>query len=57
MLCLTDTSLYIYICDITFLNSHAPAENKSDKWKESFYEELERVFDHFPQKKNSVSRY
>ena len=27
---------------------HAPSEEKSDNSKDSFYEELEQVFDHFP---------
>ena len=27
---------------------HAPSEEKSDGSKDSFYEELEQVFDHFP---------
>ena len=27
---------------------HAPSEEKSDDSKDSFYEELEQVFDHFP---------
>jgi hypothetical protein len=27
---------------------HAPSEEKSDELKDSFYEELEQVFDHFP---------
>jgi len=27
---------------------HAPSEEKSDEAKDSFYEELEQVFDHFP---------
>ena len=27
---------------------HAPIEDKSDDSKDSFYEELEQVFDHFP---------
>ena len=27
---------------------HAPSEEKSDESKDSFYEELEQVFDHFP---------
>ena len=27
---------------------HAPSEGKSDESKDSFYEELEQVFDHFP---------
>jgi len=29
-------------------NAHAPSEKKSDDSKDSFYEELEQVFDHFP---------
>jgi exonuclease III len=31
-----------------FLNVHAPTEDKTDDVKDSFYEELERVFDKFP---------
>ena len=27
---------------------HAPSEEKSDDSKDSFFEELEQVFDHFP---------
>jgi hypothetical protein len=27
---------------------HAPSEDKCDDSKDSFYEELEQVFDHFP---------
>jgi exonuclease III len=34
-------------CDVTALNVHAPAENKSDDMKNSFYKELEHVFDQF----------
>ena len=34
--------------NIIVLNAHAPSEEKSDDSKESFYEELEQVFDHFP---------
>jgi exonuclease III len=30
------------------LNVHAPKEGKTDDVKDSFYEELERVFDKFP---------
>ena len=30
------------------VNVHAPSEEKSEKSKDSFYEELEQVFDHFP---------
>jgi hypothetical protein len=32
----------------TVLNVHAPCEDKSDDVKDSFYEELARVFDQFP---------
>jgi hypothetical protein len=35
-------------CNIIVLNVHAPTEEKSDDSKDSFYEELEQVFDHFP---------
>jgi hypothetical protein len=35
-------------CNITVLNLHTPSEEKSDDTKDSFYEELERLFDHFP---------
>jgi hypothetical protein len=34
--------------DIIVLNVHAPTEDKIDDMKDSFYEELERVFDKFP---------
>ena len=27
---------------------HAPSDGKGDESKDSFYEELEKVFDHFP---------
>jgi hypothetical protein len=30
---------------------HAPSEDKSEDSKDSFYEELEQVFNHFPNKK------
>jgi len=33
---------------ITVVNVHAPSEEESDESKESLYEELEQVFDHFP---------
>jgi len=33
---------------IIFLNVHAPSGEKSDDSKDSFYEELEQVFDNFP---------
>ena len=35
-------------CNIIVLNVHAPSEDKCDDLKNSFYEELEQVFDHFP---------
>ena len=34
-------------CNI-ILNVHALSEEKSDHSKDSFYEELQQVFDHFP---------
>jgi hypothetical protein len=46
-------------CHIIVLNVHAPTEDKTDDVKDSFYEELERVFDKFPKYhiKNSVRRF
>ena len=35
-------------CNIIVLKLHIPNEEKSDDSKDSFYEELEQVFDHFP---------
>jgi exonuclease III len=35
-------------CDIIVLNVHATTEDKDDDIKDSFYEELEQVFDQFP---------
>jgi hypothetical protein len=35
-------------CHIIVQNVHAPTEDKTDDVKDSFYEELERVFDKFP---------
>jgi exonuclease III len=35
-------------CHIIVLNIHALTEHKTDDVKDSFYEELERVFDKFP---------
>jgi hypothetical protein len=35
-------------CKIIVINVHAPSEDKSDDSKDSFYKELEQVFDHFP---------
>jgi len=33
--------------NIILVNVHAPSEEKSEESKDSFYEELEQVFDHF----------
>ena len=35
-------------CNIIILKVHSPGEVKSDESKDSFYKELEQVFDHFP---------
>jgi hypothetical protein len=35
-------------CHIIVLNVHVPTEDKTEDVKDSFYEELERVFDKFP---------
>jgi exonuclease III len=47
----SDRMLYMVLrgrwCNIVVLNVHAPTEEKSDDSKDSFYEELEQVFDHF----------
>jgi hypothetical protein len=37
-----------YWCDVIVMNVHAPSEDKSDDTKDSFYEELEHVFNQFP---------
>jgi exonuclease III len=44
---LSDMMSYIrgYWCHIIVLNIHAPTKDKNDDMKDSFYEELERVFD------------
>jgi hypothetical protein len=48
----SDTMSYIILrgrwCDTIVLNVHVPIEYKIDHMKDSFYEELERVFDTFP---------
>jgi hypothetical protein len=41
------TTLKGRLCDSTVLNVHTPTEDKDDT-KNSLYEELEQVFDHFP---------
>jgi exonuclease III len=49
---ISDRMSYITIkgrwCDIIVLNVHAPTEDKDDDIKDSFYEEVEQVFDQFP---------
>jgi len=35
-------------CDIAVSNVHAPTEDKSDDTTNSFYEELDHIFDQFP---------
>jgi exonuclease III len=48
----SDRMLYVILrgcwCNIIVLNVHAPSEDKSNDVKDSFYEELECVFDNFP---------
>jgi exonuclease III len=47
----SDRMLYITLkghwCDIIVLNVHVPTEDKDDNIKDSFYKELEQVFDQF----------
>jgi hypothetical protein len=49
---ISDRMSYIILrgrcCNIIVLNVHAPCEDKGDDVKDSFYEELARVFDQFP---------
>jgi hypothetical protein len=49
---ISDRMSYIILrgrwCNIIVLNVHAPCGDKSDDVKDSFYEELGRVFDQFP---------
>jgi hypothetical protein len=49
---ISDRMSYIILrgcwCNIIVLNRHAPCEDKRDDVKDSFYEELMRVFDQFP---------
>jgi hypothetical protein len=48
----SDRMLYIILrgrwCHIIVLNVHTPTEDKTDDVKDSFYKELERLFDKFP---------
>jgi hypothetical protein len=39
---------FFYSCDTIFLNVDDPAERWMDDMKDSFYNELEHVFDKFP---------
>jgi hypothetical protein len=41
-------------CHIIVLNVHAPTEDKTDDVKDSFYEEIERVFDKFPKNHTKI---
>jgi len=43
-------------CNIIVLKVHGPSEEKSDDSKDSFYEDLEQAFDHFPNFPNSIRR-
>jgi hypothetical protein len=49
---LSDRTSYIILrgrwFHIIVLNVHAPTEDKTDGVKDSFYEELERIFNKFP---------
>jgi hypothetical protein len=42
-------------CHIIVLNVHDPTEDKTDDVKDSFYEEVERVFDKFPKFHTKIS--
>jgi hypothetical protein len=43
------------MCDIIVMNARAPTEDESGDSKDSFFEELEQVFDNFLKyRKNSV---
>jgi hypothetical protein len=49
---INDSMSYIILrgrwCNVFVLNVYAPCEDKGDDVKDSFHEELGRVFDHFP---------
>jgi hypothetical protein len=36
------------LCDIILLKVHTPPKDKTDDMKDSFYEELDGIFDKFP---------
>jgi hypothetical protein len=50
--CVSDRMSYSILrgrwCNVAVLNVHAPCEDKSDDVKDSFYEYLGCVFNHFP---------
>jgi hypothetical protein len=52
VLLVSDRMSYIVLigplCNIVALNVPVPSEEKRDGSKDSFYEEIEQVFDHFP---------
>jgi hypothetical protein len=41
-------------CHTIILNVYAPTEDKTDNVKDSFYKELERVFDKFPEYRKNI---
>jgi hypothetical protein len=41
-------------CNIIVLNVHAPTQGKIYDMKDSFYEELERVFDEYPKHHTNI---
>jgi len=41
-------------CNITVRNAHAPTEEKSDDSKDSVYQKLEQIFDHFPKYNTTI---
>ena len=45
MFCVIESSIW---CNIIVLNVHAPSEDKDDDNKDSFYEEIEYLFDQLP---------
>jgi len=52
VVCVCNRVLYVVLrgcsCNIIVLNVYASSEEKSNDSKDSFYEELEQVVDHFP---------
>jgi hypothetical protein len=56
----TDKMFYIILrgcwCDIIVLNVHAPTEHKTDDVKDSFYAQLEHVFDRAALRREQLER-